>query len=126
MGDTLLEVDGAILTKFAGGAANFQTYRGAAFQINDELGRYVALTPAQALRIAYVIKQDLQPTPEDDGGHAFPVAPDSSDGLTALDAFAAAALGAVKASGYFHPDLIADQCYRLAAAFVKARKAVHA
>lgn len=72
------------------------------------------------------------PTENIDGGHAFPCGyhPDSSscdqDGMTLRDYFAAAALQ--NSSGRFSDDsrrvaMVAQRCYRIADAMIKAREA---
>jgi hypothetical protein len=131
MGSPLLEVDGAAVTRFAGGSKCFDSYRGPAYQIDDQQGRFVTLTPVQAFRIAVAVVDDQYPDraklSEDDlTEEAFPRNHDDISGMSLRDYLAARCIQTVKAAGYVEHELVADQCYRLADAMLVARKAVRA
>ncbi len=127
MGTNLMECDGASVTRFAGGSSNFQSYRGAAYQLEDERGRYIALTPVQALRLTAAIVQDQNPNiakldEDDKTAPALPNPVDGAEGMFLRDYFAAKFIDSCRAiTG--NVDEAARAAYQFADAMLVARKA---
>lgn len=128
MGTQLLEVDNALLSRFAGGEANFTSYKGPAYQIEDERNRYIALTPPQAHRVALAIIQDMNPDyakldADEVMQQAFPTDNDRQGGMTLRDYFAAKFIDSCRAITNNVADA-ARAAYQFADAMLLARKQV--
>lgn len=129
MGTLLQECDGASVTRFAGGSSNFDRYKGPAFQFEDERGRFIALTPVQALRLAYAVIQDQNPnaakvTENDLDEAAFPMDRDAINGMTLRDYFAARFIDSCRAIAG-NIDEAARAAYQFADAMLVTRKVVN-